>query len=608
MKKTALIILVILLTGCLFGTQNKNIHIQGIIYHKDTDICIYNAKVKVKIGSRNYPPVTSDINGQFTLSFQTAKRSFEISIEHPDYQLLKDTIIISTKTSNPLKYNLIPKDNDKTIVTGRIDYALPEIEVRSPTFSAANFVDKDYSITQNDEITEIIIQPFTYSENTASRLAEELQADYYRLYPDIGVIVLGKPVGTHTDDFLYKAQAHPLVYQADINYPVIPLSTPLAPIRPNDEYYDEQWSLKAMYLPQAWQVEKGSSCVRIAVLDTGVDADHEDLRQILNLEDAYNVFTDDNNVQDPGQTRSTDIPISHGTHVIGIIGAQTNNKTGIAGVTWQADIIPILVLKQLGGTIADVATGINKAVELGVDIINLSLGIPGEFADPYKSPLYTALQSAYNQGIIIVAAAGNTGELLYPAKYPEAIAVGATTYENTVAWYSASDGVRLFAPGGHDNLQIISTDLNTYSTSKGTSMAAPHVTGLISLIKSKYPYISSDSVEELLWNTGIIIDPDYPEQRLVNAYAALNKTLIRNAELKFTNKANSKEQYLVSFCDYNRYFYQILPPGDYLITAHIDTNHNQMVDIGEWYYEQEVSIEKSSVISDLDIRLQINTD
>ena len=277
-------------------------------------------------------------------------------------------------------------------------------------------------------------------------------------------------------------------------------------------------------------------------------------------------------------------------------------------MTWQTDIIPILVLKQPGGTIADVAAGINKAVELGVDIINLSLGIPGEFADPYKSPLYTALQSAYNQGIIIVAAAGNTGELLYPAKYPEVIAVGATTYEHTVAWYSASDGVRLFAPGGHDDLQIISTDLNTYSTSKGTSMAAPHVTGLISLIKSKYPYISSDSVEELLWNTGIIINPDYPEQRLVNAYAALHKTLIQNAELKFTNKANSKEQYLVSFCDYNRYFYQILPPGDYLITAHIDTNHNQMVDIGEWYYEQEISIEKSCVISDLEIRLQINAD
>lgn len=604
MKRITLLILVILLTGCFGSIQTKNVHIQGIIYHDNTDICIYNAKVEVKIGSKNYS-VMSDINGQFELFFHTTKRYCVISIDHPDYQLLEDTITVSEKTSDSLEYNLIPKDNEKTLVTGRVDYALPEVEIYSakmvkwPTFTAADLV-------YDDEITEIMIQPFTYSEAIASRLAADLCADYYRLYPNIGTIVLGKPVGTQIDVFLSKVRAHPLVYQAEINYPVIPLATPLAPIQPNDEYYDLQWSLETLYLPWAWQVEKGSKSVRIAVLDTGVDTNHEDLRQILNLEDAYNVFSNDSSVQDPGNTNPTIKPVSHGTHVIGIIGAETNNGVGIAGVTWQAEIIPILALKETGGTIADVAAGINKAVELGVDIINLSLGVEGELSDLSDSLLHTAVQSASDQGIILVAAAGNRGQLIYPAKYPEVIAVGATTREHTVASYSASDGVRLFAPGGHGDNEIISTDLNSYSQGKGTSMAAPHVTGLIALIKAKYPYISGDSVEELLWNTGIIIEPDYPEHRLVNAYAALTQSLMEDVILKFTNRVNFEEQYLVSISDYDRCFYQMLTPGDYLITAHIDTNHNETIDAGEWYYERDISVEKDSVISGLDIRLQIN--
>ena len=135
-------------------------------------------------------------------------------------------------------------------------------------------------------------------------------------------------------------------------------------------------------------------------------------------------------------------------------------------------------------------------------------------------------------------------------------------------------------------------------------MAAPQVTGLIGLIKSIYPYIDSYEVEHLLWNTGIILNPDYPQQRLVNAYAALAGTPIEDVNLKFVNQDNPEFRYLVSL-DPNRHFYQLLEPGEYLITAHIDANGDGLVNNGEWYWEKNILIQEGDVITDFDIRLKI---
>ncbi len=232
------------------------------------------------------------------------------------------------------------------------------------------------------------------------------------------------------------------------------------------------WSVARVKAPEAWNNSTGKN-VKIAVLDTGISNNHPDLTVSggINLvgKSKNNKWNDDN---------------GHGTHVAGIVAAR-NNSIGVIGVAPDAQLYAVKVLDAYGsGYISDIIEGIDWAVQNNMDVISMSLG-----TSTYSQALNDSTANAYNAGILLVAAAGNSGDgnlltddVLYPAKFDSVIAVSAVDYNNIAPVWSA-DGVKieLAAPG----VDIYSTWLNGgYANESGTSMAAPFVSGVAALIKS----------------------------------------------------------------------------------------------------------------------------
>lgn len=230
------------------------------------------------------------------------------------------------------------------------------------------------------------------------------------------------------------------------------------------------WNITAFDLPSAWDKTKGEG-VKIAVLDTGCDLDHPDLKSNLlkgiNFVDPSKEPWDDN---------------SHGTHVAGIIAAE-NNNIGMVGVAPHANIVPVKVLDRNGnGNLVDVSKGIRWSVDIAkVDLICMSLGAPNPVQEVRK-----AVQYAQSKGVVCFVAAGNSGltkRVFYPADYPETIAIGSID-ENFARSNFSNTGENLdfMAPGG----KIFSTvPDNWYAVLSGTSMAAPFACGVAALLLSK---------------------------------------------------------------------------------------------------------------------------
>ncbi len=256
---------------------------------------------------------------------------------------------------------------------------------------------------------------------------------------------------------------------------------------PNDSLYlDYQWNLPLIFTEEGWQLTKGKENVIIAIIDTGVDLNHPEfvgkLVKGMNMVEPSSPPMDDD---------------GHGTHVAGIIAANTNNREGIAGITWYNKIMPIKVLDQSGaGTLFDVAEGIFWAVEHGAKVINLSLGNYAE-----SNYLHDAIKYAYDQDVVIISAAGNDniGELGYPASYPEVIGVAAIDPLQRKAEFSNyGTYVDVTAPG----VNIASTyPDNEYASLSGTSMASPHVAALAGLIRSMNPALTNKEVMQIIKET-----------------------------------------------------------------------------------------------------------
>ena len=212
---------------------------------------------------------------------------------------------------------------------------------------------------------------------------------------------------------------------------------------PNDPYYVYQWHFSAVQMQQAWDISTGSG-VTVAVIDTGVAyEDYLGFRRAPDLSGTVFLSGWDfvNNDAHPNDDNS------HGTHVCGTIAQTTNNGIGVAGVAFNARIMPIKVLDQQGnGWDSDVANGITWAVNNGAKIISLSLGGPD-----YSQTLEDAVNYAYTHGVTVVASSGNdnSGSVGYPAADVNAIAVGAVRYDQTRAYYSNyGTALDFVAPGG----------------------------------------------------------------------------------------------------------------------------------------------------------------
>lgn len=302
-------------------------------------------------------------------------------------------------------------------------------------------------------------------------------------------------------------------------------------VTPDDEYFGLQQHYQQINLPHAWVETTGDPDVVIAVIDTGVLLEHPDLQgqfvdgydfisNPLNAADGNGI---DDNPDDNGDGGFAGASSFHGTHVAGTIAAASNNGIGVSGVAWRSKIMPLRALGVDGGSSYDLLQAIRFAAGIENDsgrlpqqtatIINMSLGGPG-----YSQAMQDAILQAREKGVIVVAAAGNeaTSTPSYPAAYEGVISVGAVGPGNEVAAYSNfGPHLDLLAPGGDlgNDLDgngyadgVLSTaadDSNdTFSFNlqfkQGTSMAAPHVSGVIALMKAVNPEISPGDVDRLL--------------------------------------------------------------------------------------------------------------
>lgn len=284
----------------------------------------------------------------------------------------------------------------------------------------------------------------------------------------------------------------------------------------NDPLRGSTWGLDKINAQTAWDTTTGDSSVVIGVIDTGIDIDHPDLRDNIwvntgeiwgdGIDNDGNGYVDDYNGYDfvrnrgigPGYAYDDDH--GHGTHVAGTIAAKGNNGIGVSGVAWDASLMALKFLNSSGsGTTYDATRAVRYATNNGADMTNNSWGGGG-----YSSSLASAISEARTAGVLFVAAAGNSGLNTdsyrhYPSSYSHdnIISVGSTTYTDGRSYFSnyGRTTVDLAAPGS----SIYSTTVGGgYGVKSGTSMATPHVTGALALMKSINPSATYSELRQAL--------------------------------------------------------------------------------------------------------------
>ena len=368
---------------------------------------------------------------------------------------------------------------------------------------------------------------------------------------------------------------NPNVEHAEPNY--------LRHIFVNDPYFIYQWHMTKINVEPAWGISTGNNVV-VAVLDTGVAYENYGRYALApdlagtNFVQGYDYINYDSHPNDDE---------GHGTHVTGTIAQTTNNGVGVVGIAYDASIMPVKVLNAAGsGTDFSVAQGIYYAIDNGADIISMSLG--GEDSSQILSD---AVSHADNNGVVVIAAAGNseTDVPHYPAAYDTVIAIGATRYDNTLAYYSNyGSHIDLVAPGGDINVdqngdgygdgvlqQTFSGNPRNfgYWFYQGTSMAAPHVTGVAAMLIAN-GVTGPNAVKEALENSAIDLGSsgwdDHYGHGIVDAYAALNYNPIPvdNDNDRYTSDVD---------CDDNN---ASIYPSAIEICNGVDDNCNELIDEG----------------------------
>ena len=242
--------------------------------------------------------------------------------------------------------------------------------------------------------------------------------------------------------------------------------TPSGQSTVNDPYFHEQWALSRIGISGLWQVTSGQPDIIVAIVDTGIDRNHEELKDKIVAE--VN-FTDSPTTHDDN---------GHGTHIAGIVVSNSNNNLGVAGLAPEARLMNVKVADGTGSCqAAAVAKGITWAVDNGANVINISLELSQASLELEK-----AVDYAWTSGVVVVAAAGNDGggQPTYPACYENSVAVAATRQDDTLAPLSNhGEWVDVVAPG----FFIYSTlPENSYGYKSGTSFATAYVSGLAALL------------------------------------------------------------------------------------------------------------------------------
>lgn len=334
----------------------------------------------------------------------------------------------------------------------------------------------------------------------------------------------------------------PNVKYAEPNYLYKTMATP------NDAKFGQLWGMQKINAPAAWNTKSKGNGVLVAVIDTGINYKHEDLKDNVwvneaeangkaGVDDDNNGYVDDihgmNGINQSGDPADDQ---SHGSHCSGTIGGTGNNGIGVAGVCWDVEIMGCKFLGADGsGSLEGAVLCINYAVANGAKVLSNSWGGGG-----FSVALYDAIKNAQDKGVLFVAAAGNSynGELSYPANYcldanhngkvykglDNVLAVAASDQSDGKASFSqysveaAKAGKMIAAPG----TSILSTVLgNDYASYDGTSMATPHVAGAATLVWSNNPSLTAVEVKDILVNSGDTLEwssgwwgPKFNVQRL----------------------------------------------------------------------------------------------
>ncbi|AXK35406.1 type VII secretion-associated serine protease mycosin [Streptomyces armeniacus] len=263
---------------------------------------------------------------------------------------------------------------------------------------------------------------------------------------------------------------------------------------PAKPYKERPWSLKRVLLDQLWQDTRGKG-VKVAVIDTGVDVKHPQLKGAVDTKAGKNFLPkkpkkdEDGETQKRGKEDGTTDVVGHGTKVAGIIAARPDSRTGFVGLAPESTIIPIQQNDgEGGGTAATLASSIDYAVKAGADVINISQDT-AEALKP-ESALKVAVDKALAREIVVVASAGNDGldgddKKTYPASYEGVLAVASSDRNNERAPFSQSGEFVGIAAPGVDMVSTVPGD--GHCSDNGTSFSAPYVAGVAALLRAEHP-------------------------------------------------------------------------------------------------------------------------
>lgn len=629
-KKTLYLIFLLLLIINISGCTSKNIayyNVYGTITTEQFNSPIEGAKVV--IADKN---AITDSEGKYLIE-DVRSGNYHWKVISNKYQNLSYEILINSDLKIDKKLNL---KTGSTLVSGNINvynntgYSYKQNSTTTNRDLKININKKDKKIRED----EIIVKYQKFMGIQSIKKAERKQGLEKMNYLNTknGKLVKYKvPKEKTVEEMINYYNSLPMVEFAEPNYLVYQLAVP------SDIYYNEQWGHIAVNLEAAWDIRKNSESITIAVIDSGIIPNHPDLQnQLLQGAD----FVGGPKTTDPSDYNVTDYDptdessdSSHGSHVAGIIGSSGNNEKGIAGVNWNTNLLPLRAIGADGtGDIWDVAESIYYVIDREADVINMSLGGPG------NQTYHNAIKDAYDEDIIIVAAAGNDGAkgLIYPAAYDETIAVGAVDETNNRAYYSNyGPKLDLVAPGNH----IYSTSgyynngntVSNYEYMSGTSMATPYVSGVVALLLSEG--VSPDNIKSRLISTAVDLglegkDDDYG-YGLVDAYGALINKKLKNpyvfaaniendniyvkSEVKKINKDGSynlngvvnEKVYIIGWRDVNEN--QKIDGDDFYgrYSSQIDISENTRYTVNfDMYYVTEVSNKSMKVkgISEIEIK------
>jgi len=386
------------------------------------------------------------------------------------------------------------------------------------------------------------------SLEVAEALTSALDSEILRAISQVDIYRLRIPAPAQYEKFIGLFESSPAVKFAEIN------SIKYPDIIPNDTYESYEYGNAIMQTYDAWDIHEGTDATIIGVIDSGVMRDHPDLYEnVVDGEDFISPIGDGLGGETPGDGQDNnndgrvDGNVGHGTHCSGIIGAVGNNSEGVSGHTWGTKIMGLRVF-PVDGDSGCSESSLVDALVYGADAgcIGLSMSLGGPYGSSAEE---TAINYAWNNGSVIIAAAGNSNSTgsHYPSMFPNVISVAATDHNDRKASFSNySSTVDCSAPG----VNIMSSYFYThggdpwdvpenqrYVQMSGTSMACPQVSGLVGLVASYFPSYSNTEVADQVVFTADNIDVQNPSYvgmlgtGRINDYSALTKPLAPDFEI-----------------------------------------------------------------------------